>query len=74
MDSSCVYPAEPRKPLKNGTEFIHRSLCAISHLRLRRGPNGPATLCNPCGLQWMKSTRRIDELYGEKERGKAHVG
>lgn len=42
----------------DGTTYEHETLCAHCGINskstpmMRRGPNGPRTLCNACGLKW----------------------
>ena len=31
----------------------------------RKGPRGPKTLCNACGLRWAKKVRKFEESGGE---------
>lgn len=39
------------------TKFCHE--CGNTSKRYRRGPDGPQTLCNKCGLRYYRKMRRI---------------
>ncbi|KAI8989751.1 hypothetical protein BD414DRAFT_459868 [Trametes punicea] len=40
----------------------------------RKGPKGPKTLCNACGLRWAKKARKPSEAEGEGDRDAAQGG
>ncbi|KIP12336.1 hypothetical protein PHLGIDRAFT_62123 [Phlebiopsis gigantea 11061_1 CR5-6] len=63
----------PRK--KNKKTFAREMHCCMTCGRTespewRKGPQGPKTLCNACGLRWAKSARR-DPNVAEGEGGAA---
>ncbi|KAI0273452.1 hypothetical protein BC834DRAFT_853891 [Gloeopeniophorella convolvens] len=57
--------AEPRrkKPKKalGGEQYICNTCGRTDSPEWRKGPRGPKTLCNACGLRWAKKVRRFEE-------------
>ncbi|XP_006458018.1 putative PHRB protein [Agaricus bisporus var. bisporus H97] len=53
-----------RKKLKK-THILDQHVCRkcgrTDSPEWRKGPDGPKTLCNACGLRWAKQMRRLDE-------------
>jgi len=57
--------AEPRrkKPKKSfgGDQYICNTCGRTDSPEWRKGPHGPKTLCNACGLRWAKKVRKYEE-------------
>jgi len=57
--------AEPRrKKLKKsfgGEQYICNTCGRTDSPEWRKGPRGPKTLCNACGLRWAKKVRKFEE-------------
>ncbi len=42
-------------------------LSTYATLSCVKGPAGPKTLCNACGLRWAKQVRKVDEQTAGRE-------
>lgn len=47
-----------KKRLKLDDEFVCTDCGTLDSPEWRKGPNGPKTLCNACGLRWAKKEKR----------------
>lgn len=49
---------KPKKPRTDEGEFVCRDCGTVDSPEWRRGPLGPKTLCNACGLRWAKKNKQ----------------
>lgn len=58
-DSPGVFgDAERRKKMKVADEYVCTDCGTLDSPEWRRGPTGPKTLCNACGLRWAKQEKK----------------
>ncbi|KAI8970055.1 GATA zinc finger-domain-containing protein [Mycotypha africana] len=50
-----------RKKHKKVEDYICTDCGTTSSPEWRKGPNGPKTLCNACGLRWAKRNKQIEK-------------
>ncbi|PNY28012.1 Cutinase palindrome-binding protein [Tolypocladium capitatum] len=51
-------PGEKKKKLKTSEEYVCTDCGTLDSPEWRKGPNGPKTLCNACGLRWAKKEKK----------------
>ncbi|KJZ77375.1 Cutinase palindrome-binding protein [Hirsutella minnesotensis 3608] len=51
-------PGEKKKKLKTTEEYVCTDCGTLDSPEWRKGPNGPKTLCNACGLRWAKKEKK----------------
>lgn len=51
--------ADKKKKLKVADEYVCTDCGTLDSPEWRKGPSGPKTLCNACGLRWAKKEKRI---------------
>ncbi|RMZ89012.1 hypothetical protein DV736_g3763, partial [Chaetothyriales sp. CBS 134916] len=56
--SSASYADRKPKKVKGADEFVCTDCGTLDSPEWRRGPNGPKTLCNACGLRWAKKEKK----------------
>ncbi|CAH0029616.1 unnamed protein product [Clonostachys rhizophaga] len=49
---------EKKKKLKTSEEYVCTDCGTLDSPEWRKGPNGPKTLCNACGLRWAKKEKK----------------
>lgn len=49
---------EKKKKLKVAEEYVCTDCGTLDSPEWRKGPNGPKTLCNACGLRWAKKVKK----------------
>ncbi|KAK8917256.1 Cutinase gene palindrome-binding protein [Metarhizium anisopliae BRIP 53293] len=49
---------EKKKKLKTAEEYVCTDCGTLDSPEWRKGPNGPKTLCNACGLRWAKKEKK----------------
>ncbi|TRM59280.1 blue light receptor [Schizophyllum amplum] len=54
-----------RKKSHAGEQYVCITCGRTDSPEWRKGPLGPKTLCNACGLRWAKQQRRTDDQSGE---------
>lgn len=66
------YPGSPfdqtgdkKKKLKVTDEYVCTDCGTLNSPEWRKGPNGPKTLCNACGLRWAKKEKRKSVSRGQ---------
>lgn len=64
-ESRYSYSDKRQKKVKSADEYVCTDCGTLDSPEWRKGPNGPKTLCNACGLRWAKK---------EKKRGGAGSG
>ncbi|CAG8470686.1 9646_t:CDS:2 [Paraglomus occultum] len=60
-DQQSVSPSRSRrkkKPKVEEEEYVCTDCGTVESPEWRKGPQGPKTLCNACGLRWAKKTKR----------------
>ncbi|KAF8911037.1 hypothetical protein CPB84DRAFT_1763187 [Gymnopilus junonius] len=50
------------KRSQNAEQYVCNQCGRTDSPEWRKGPQGPKTLCNACGLRWAKQMRRVDDL------------
>ena len=50
--------ADKKKKLKAADEYVCTDCGTLDSPEWRKGPNGPKTLCNACGLRWAKKEKK----------------
>lgn len=50
--------SERKKKIKVADEYVCTDCGTLDSPEWRRGPNGPKTLCNACGLRWAKQEKK----------------
>lgn len=50
--------ADKKKKLKLADEYVCTDCGTLDSPEWRKGPNGPKTLCNACGLRWAKKEKK----------------
>lgn len=49
---------EKKKKLKTAEEYVCTDCGTLDSPEWRKGPSGPKTLCNACGLRWAKKEKK----------------
>ncbi|KAK4041570.1 hypothetical protein C8A01DRAFT_14707 [Parachaetomium inaequale] len=55
---------DKKKKLKMAEEYVCTDCGTLESPEWRRGPGGPKTLCNACGLRWAKKEKKIKSAGG----------
>lgn len=55
---------EKKKKLKVAEEYVCTDCGTLESPEWRKGPSGPKTLCNACGLRWAKKNKKKDTSGG----------
>lgn len=63
---------EKKKKLKVAEEYVCADCGTLDSPEWRKGPKGPKTLCNACGLRWAKKEKK--RTVGDNGGGSAHGG
>ena len=63
---------EKKKKLKVAEEYVCADCGTLDSPEWRKGPKGPKTLCNACGLRWAKKEKK--RAVGDNGGGSAHGG
>lgn len=58
---------EKKKKLKVAEEYVCTDCGTLESPEWRKGPNGPKTLCNACGLRWAKKEKKKSASLGGSE-------
>ncbi|KAF7549813.1 hypothetical protein G7Z17_g6137 [Cylindrodendrum hubeiense] len=53
---------EKKKKLKTSEEYVCTDCGTLDSPEWRKGPSGPKTLCNACGLRWAKKEKKRNNL------------
>ncbi|KAJ9646442.1 white collar 2 type of transcription factor [Coniosporium tulheliwenetii] len=53
---------EKKKKLKVADEYVCTDCGTLDSPEWRKGPNGPKTLCNACGLRWAKKEKKRQSI------------
>lgn len=65
---------EKRRKMKVADEYVCTDCGTLDSPEWRRGPNGPKTLCNACGLRWAKKEKKRSEHHGSGGPGAGGSG
>ncbi|OCT50157.1 Cutinase protein palindrome-binding protein [Cladophialophora carrionii] len=57
-DSRYSYMDKKHKKVKSADEYVCTDCGTLDSPEWRKGPNGPKTLCNACGLRWAKREKK----------------
>ncbi|TPX09517.1 uncharacterized protein E0L32_009260 [Thyridium curvatum] len=55
---------EKKKKLKVAEEYVCTDCGTLESPEWRKGPSGPKTLCNACGLRWAKKEKKSKSISG----------
>ncbi|PSN67103.1 hypothetical protein BS50DRAFT_573850 [Corynespora cassiicola Philippines] len=56
--------SDKKKKLKIADEYVCTDCGTLDSPEWRKGPNGPKTLCNACGLRWAKKEKKRQSAAG----------
>ncbi|KAF2091300.1 hypothetical protein K490DRAFT_34011 [Saccharata proteae CBS 121410] len=56
--------SEKKKKLKVADEYVCTDCGTLDSPEWRKGPNGPKSLCNACGLRWAKKEKKKQSVGG----------
>ncbi|KIW19204.1 hypothetical protein PV08_03498 [Exophiala spinifera] len=57
-ESRHSYSDKKHKKVKSADEYVCTDCGTLDSPEWRKGPNGPKTLCNACGLRWAKKEKK----------------
>ncbi|EXJ83480.1 hypothetical protein A1O1_07103 [Capronia coronata CBS 617.96] len=57
-ESRYAYSDKRQKKVKSADEYVCTDCGTLDSPEWRKGPNGPKTLCNACGLRWAKREKK----------------
>lgn len=57
-ESRYSYSDKKQKKVKSADEYVCTDCGTLDSPEWRKGPNGPKTLCNACGLRWAKKEKK----------------
>ncbi|KAI0126469.1 cutinase gene palindrome-binding protein [Xylariales sp. AK1849] len=63
---------EKKKKLKVAEEYVCTDCGTLDSPEWRKGPSGPKTLCNACGLRWAKKEKKKNNNNNAGGAGTAH--
>lgn len=55
---------DKKKKIKVSEEYVCTDCGTLDSPEWRKGPSGPKTLCNACGLRWAKKEKKRSKLHG----------
>jgi hypothetical protein len=58
LDKDGRGSSDKKKKLKIADEYVCTDCGTLDSPEWRKGPNGPKTLCNACGLRWAKKEKK----------------
>ncbi|KAJ6442869.1 white-collar 2 [Purpureocillium lavendulum] len=62
-------PGEKKKKLKTTEEYVCTDCGTLDSPEWRKGPSGPKTLCNACGLRWAKKEKKRNTTNNPSQQG-----
>ncbi|KAI0380220.1 hypothetical protein F5Y04DRAFT_101794 [Hypomontagnella monticulosa] len=65
---------EKKKKLKVAEEYVCTDCGTLDSPEWRKGPQGPKTLCNACGLRWAKKEKKKNASGGGHGGHASHAG
>ncbi|KAH7052288.1 cutinase gene palindrome-binding protein [Macrophomina phaseolina] len=60
--------SDKKKKLKVADEYVCTDCGTLDSPEWRKGPNGPKTLCNACGLRWAKKEKKRQSMTGNSSQ------
>ena len=70
-DPRYSYIDKKHKKVKSADEYVCTDCGTLDSPEWRKGPNGPKTLCNACGLRWAKKEKKKTGNAGASENAMA---
>ncbi|KAF2736527.1 hypothetical protein EJ04DRAFT_432863 [Polyplosphaeria fusca] len=64
LDRDGRNSSDKKKKLKIADEYVCTDCGTLDSPEWRKGPNGPKTLCNACGLRWAKKEKKKQSASG----------
>ncbi|KAF2839281.1 hypothetical protein M501DRAFT_1016363 [Patellaria atrata CBS 101060] len=64
VDKDGRREGDKKKKLKVSDEYVCTDCGTLDSPEWRKGPNGPKTLCNACGLRWAKREKKRQGVHG----------
>ncbi|KAF2182544.1 hypothetical protein K469DRAFT_585966 [Zopfia rhizophila CBS 207.26] len=64
LDRDGRTSSDKKKKLKIADEYVCTDCGTLDSPEWRKGPNGPKTLCNACGLRWAKKEKKKQSATG----------
>ena len=64
VDKDNRTTGDKKKKLKVADEYVCTDCGTLDSPEWRKGPNGPKTLCNACGLRWAKKEKKRQSVVG----------
>ncbi|KAF2112072.1 hypothetical protein BDV96DRAFT_168241 [Lophiotrema nucula] len=64
LDRDGRSSSDKKKKLKMADEYVCTDCGTLDSPEWRKGPNGPKTLCNACGLRWAKKEKKRQTAAG----------
>lgn len=64
-----AYSDKKSKKVKSADEYVCTDCGTLDSPEWRKGPNGPKTLCNACGLRWAKKEKKRSGDAGAENVG-----
>ncbi|KAK5992678.1 Cutinase gene palindrome-binding protein [Cladobotryum mycophilum] len=61
-------PGDKKKKLKTAEEYVCTDCGTLDSPEWRKGPSGPKTLCNACGLRWAKKEKKRNSVHAANHR------
>ncbi|KAF8458056.1 hypothetical protein BGX38DRAFT_642710 [Terfezia claveryi] len=67
MDKESRHTGEKKKKQKIADEYVCTDCGTLDSPEWRKGPKGPKTLCNACGLRWAKREKKRTQGSGPSQ-------
>ncbi|KAF2203322.1 hypothetical protein GQ43DRAFT_438901 [Delitschia confertaspora ATCC 74209] len=64
LDRDSRGSSDKKKKIKLADEYVCTDCGTLDSPEWRKGPNGPKTLCNACGLRWAKKEKKRQAAAG----------
>ncbi|KAF2656924.1 hypothetical protein K491DRAFT_596128 [Lophiostoma macrostomum CBS 122681] len=71
LDRDGRTSSDKKKKLKIADEYVCTDCGTLDSPEWRKGPNGPKTLCNACGLRWAKKEKK-KQSQSQGHSGSSH--
>ncbi|KYK61289.1 white-collar 2 [Drechmeria coniospora] len=67
LDRDSRMGEKKKKKLKTSEEYVCTDCGTLDSPEWRKGPSGPKTLCNACGLRWAKKEKKKGNFNGSSQ-------
>jgi len=67
MDKESRHTGEKKKKQRVADEYVCTDCGTLESPEWRKGPRGPKTLCNACGLRWAKKEKKRSQGPGPNQ-------